>query len=218
MNFEVISHFQRLGKTRKLEEHLVPAVRGLYRSIALGPTSHSLQDLLRLLTLWFRYGEMPDVDDALVKGFDTVSIDTWLQVIPQLMARIHSAAPLVARRIRGLLIQLGRVHPQALLFPLSVASKSPILTRIAAANEIFEDLRKHSTKLVNDAFLVSQELIRVAILCHEMWHETILQARAHAVSKNYDEMWKILETLHNMLDDVRTSNQVHSHTYRVPLD
>jgi FKBP12-rapamycin complex-associated protein len=42
-----------------------------------------LQDILRLLTLWFNHGSAPDVEAALQEGFGHVSIDTWLVVIPQ---------------------------------------------------------------------------------------------------------------------------------------
>lgn len=43
----------------------------------------NLQDILRLLTLWFTHGAAPDVEKALEEGFTHVSIDTWLVVIPQ---------------------------------------------------------------------------------------------------------------------------------------
>ena len=43
----------------------------------------ALQDILRLLTLWFNHGSAPDVEAALQEGFENVSIDTWLVVIPQ---------------------------------------------------------------------------------------------------------------------------------------
>ncbi len=46
-------------------------------------SSSNLQDILRLLTLWFNYGAAPDVEAALQEGFSHVSIDTWLAVIPQ---------------------------------------------------------------------------------------------------------------------------------------
>jgi len=114
----------------------------------------------RLLTLWFKYGDKKKVEEALVEGFNTVSIDTWLQVIPQvtsatfsfstptplmclvfpplpcpqLIARIHSPMPSVARLIHDLLTNVGKEHPQALVYPLSVASKSQASTRASAAN------------------------------------------------------------------------------------
>ena len=43
----------------------------------------NLQDILRLLTLWFNHGNAPEVEEALKEGFNHVSIDTWLVVIPQ---------------------------------------------------------------------------------------------------------------------------------------
>ncbi len=42
-----------------------------------------MQDILRLLTLWFSHGAARDVAAALEEGFGHVSIDTWLVVIPQ---------------------------------------------------------------------------------------------------------------------------------------
>jgi hypothetical protein len=57
-------------------------VSGFFRSISLS-LGNSLQDTLRLLTLWFKYGHDTAVDRAMTEGFGDVSIDTWLQVIPQ---------------------------------------------------------------------------------------------------------------------------------------
>lgn len=54
-------------------------MEGFFRSIALSHGS-SLQDTLRLLTLWFDYGQWPEVYDAIVEGIRTIEIDTWLQV------------------------------------------------------------------------------------------------------------------------------------------
>ena len=58
---------------------------GFFRSISLSH-GNSLQDTLRLLTLWFKYGHEATVDQAMTEGFGDVSIDTWLQVIPQVRA------------------------------------------------------------------------------------------------------------------------------------
>jgi FKBP12-rapamycin complex-associated protein len=63
-------------------------------------TSH-LQDILRLLTLWFNWGSAPDVEEALQEGFGLVSIDTWLGVIPQIIARIHTNNPQVGTGVKN---------------------------------------------------------------------------------------------------------------------
>ena len=43
-----------------LDEHITPAVSGFFRSIALDVRG-SLEDVLRLLTLWFKYGHWAQV-------------------------------------------------------------------------------------------------------------------------------------------------------------
>ena len=45
---------------------------------------HYKLDVLRLLHLWFRYGDKSYVAIALAQGFLHMSIDTWLSVIPQI--------------------------------------------------------------------------------------------------------------------------------------
>jgi FKBP12-rapamycin complex-associated protein len=91
-NFEIVSYHEKIDEivpTNILITHVVPSVHGtisfiigFFRSIALS-TGNSLQDTLRLLTLWFKYGYQQDVNIAISEGFSTVSIDTWLDVIPQ---------------------------------------------------------------------------------------------------------------------------------------
>lgn len=70
------------------------------------------QDILRLLTLWFNHGAATDVQAALQEGFQQLNIDTWLVVIPQIIARIHSPVPAVRNLIQALLTRVGRHHPQ----------------------------------------------------------------------------------------------------------
>lgn len=82
----------------------------------------------------------------------------------------------VRRLIHSLLVRIGRHHPQALMYPLLVACKSQSPSRRAAAMAVVDAVRQHSATLVEQAQLVSQELIRMAILWHEMWHEALEEA------------------------------------------
>lgn len=53
------------------------------RSIALGqgqPVANVLQDTLRLLTLWFKYGTKKGVYNILDGELDKISEDNWLSV------------------------------------------------------------------------------------------------------------------------------------------
>ncbi|KAG0343766.1 phosphatidylinositol kinase- protein kinase tor1 [Podila humilis] len=206
-NFDVVSHFEinpspnsAGGSGDLVQRYVIPSVDGFFKSIALSE-GNSLQDTLRLLTLWFKYGHRPDVSAALAKGFSTVSIDTWLQVIPQLIARIHAPSQNVHRLIHQLLADLGKAHPQALVYSLTVASKSPSVFRKKAALAIMDKMRVHSPVLVDQALLVSQELIRVAILWHEIWEEGLDEARTQYFSggRNIDEILSQLEPLHQLV-------------------
>lgn len=208
MNFETVLFYKnqyesggvKVEKTPEYIKYTVLAVQGFFKSIKLSKGS-SLQDTLRLLTLWFDYGQWPDVHEAIVDGIRIIEKNTWLQVIPQLIARIDSQRVLVSRLIHHLLIDIGKTHPQALVYPLTVATKSSSVQRRSAANKILKSMSEHSPTLVSQALMVSEELIRVAILWHEMWHEGLEDAsRLYFGERNIKGMFKILEVLHAMMD------------------
>ena len=99
--------------------------------------------VIRLLTLWFDYGHWPEVYEALVEGIKTIQIDTWLQVIPQLIARIDTPRQLVGRLIHQLLTDIGKHHPQVLVLLL-------LLLFVSDSHEInsgaLEDKEKNKLK------------------------------------------------------------------------
>lgn len=66
-----------------------------------------------------------------------------------------------------------------------------------------EEMKGHSPMIVEQAKLVSHELIRVAILWHELWHEGLEEAsRLYFTDKNPEGMIAFLEPLHDMLEAV----------------
>jgi FKBP12-rapamycin complex-associated protein len=159
-----------------------------------------LQDTLRLLTLWFAHGSHQEVTHNVQQGISSVSVDTWLEVMPQLIARINQPNRLVREAIHNLLVDVGRAHPQALVYPLTVSMKSDLGTRSRSAGRIMEAMRQHSPNLVEQAGLVSHELIRIAVLWHEQWHEGLEEAsRLYFGDHNIEGMLATLEPLHEML-------------------
>ncbi|KAI9166124.1 hypothetical protein LWI28_026644 [Acer negundo] len=205
-NTAVMSHYTVRGFPTVASQFVVAAVTGYFHSIACAANAKgvddSLQDILRLLTLWFNHGATAEVQVALEKGFAHVNINTWLVVLPQIIARIHSNNHAVRELIQSLLVRIGQSHPQALMYPLLVACKSISNLRRAAAQEVVDKVRQHSGVLVDQAQLVSKELIRVAILWHEMWHEALEEAsRLYFGEHNIEGMLKVLEPLHEMLEE-----------------
>jgi FKBP12-rapamycin complex-associated protein len=186
LNYDAVNYFKNIQQeildpsnensrklTPKMIDYTISAVKGLLKSIILSKAKYCLQNTLRLLTIWFEYGQHREVYDVLSEGIRTVPIEVWLQVLPQLIARIDS---LVHQLIYHLLIDIGRQHPQALIYSLVVASKSVVRERKIAANRVLNNMREHSHTLVQQAMVVSEELIRISILWHEKWHEGLEEA------------------------------------------
>ena len=188
-NFEVVTALTAQAKREGIAvsqaivaNHVVPAIVGFFKSISLASSS-SLQDTLRLLTLWFAHGGDVEVNTVVLDGLNDVSIDTWLEVIPQLIARINQPNTRVRASIHRLLAEVGKAHPQALVYPLTVTIKSNVARRSQSATQIMEKMREHSPALVEQADLVSHELIRIAVLWHELWHEGLEEASRLYVHK-----------------------------------
>nr|XP_009395017.1 PREDICTED: serine/threonine-protein kinase TOR [Musa acuminata subsp. malaccensis] len=205
-NTAVMSHYTLRGRPDVAAKYVVAAVTGYFYSIACASTAKgvddSLQDILRLLTLWFNHGATSEVQMALQKGFLHVKIEMWLAVLPQIIARIHSNNRIVRELIQSLLVRIGKGHPQALMYPLLVACKSISTLRRRAALDVVDKIRQHNGVLVDQAQLVSKELIRVAILWHEMWHEALEEAsRLYFGEHNIEGMLAVLEPLHAKLEE-----------------
>ncbi|KAF9054520.1 atypical PIKK FRAP protein kinase [Panaeolus papilionaceus] len=209
-NFDVVADMEvqtegKDGRQDGLAVHVIQAVEGFFRSIALR-NQDALQDTLRLLTLWFKYGAHSEISHAMANGFSTVEVDTWIEVIPQIIARIQTPHANIHRNIHNLLTDVGKHHPQALIYPLTVASKSSSAARKNAALAIMDRMREHSPTIVSQASLVSRELIRVAILWHELWHEGLEEAsRLYFSEKNAAGMIATLEPLHDMIEQGPTT-------------
>ena len=179
----------------------VPAIQAFFKCIALGASGRSLQDILRLLTLWFKHGSEPCVDEAIAAGVEAMSVDTWLAVTPQIIARIHHPDHLIRRAVRKLLAHLGQAHPQGIVYPLTVAAKAHNPLQHEGAKEVLDRMRLSYDTLVQHAELVSAELIRSSILWSEMWQEALEEAsRIYFGSGHVDEMLRLLAPLHRLIE------------------
>ena len=79
--------------------------------------------------------------------------------------------------------------------------KSTVARRSHSATQIMDSMRLHSPVLVEQADLVSHELIRVAVLWHELWHEGLEEAsRLYFGDHNVEGMFATLTPLHELLD------------------
>ncbi|MFH4981854.1 hypothetical protein AB6A40_008563 [Gnathostoma spinigerum] len=187
----------------------VQAVRCFLKAITLAEGSR-LEDTLRFLSLWFRHGDHLEVFETIRDSLRALPVEMWLEVIPQLMARLDSKQN-VAQLIKQVVIDLSRVHPQSLVYALTVAAKSTNLRRSSIAKEILTIMGECRPTLVEQAKLVSDELIRCAILWHEQWHEALDDAsKLYFQEKNIKGMFNLLEPLHEMVDRGATTMKEQS--------
>lgn len=71
--------------------------------------------MLNLLSIWFRHGNIPEVAKVLMEDKDninTINLDCWLGVVPQLIACMNHKHEGTRNALHNLLERLGRKHPQ----------------------------------------------------------------------------------------------------------
>ena len=180
---------------------ITAAISGFIESITLSLDTNLLQDILRLLTLWFTHGSNKDVNYVLKSGVMRIPIKTWMQVIPQLIARIDMPDRSVRDLIHQVLNDVGREHPQALIYPLSVAERSSDGNRGDYAGKLLDLMREHTPQVVQEGIMFSNELIRIAISWNEQWHEALEKASSKWFQeKNAKGMFEILSPMHKLVN------------------
>ncbi|CAN8066903.1 unnamed protein product [Agarophyton chilense] len=100
----------------------VGAVQGYFKSIDLNSKA-ATEDSLQVLTLWFKFGGFDEYYVEFEKGFERTNIIMWLEVVPQLIARLYKPCAEVRRGVKVLLSRIGTMHPHLAVHPLTVAKK-----------------------------------------------------------------------------------------------
>ncbi|THD24250.1 Serine/threonine-protein kinase mTOR [Fasciola hepatica] len=197
---------------RCMELHAAPSVRGFVNSISLSPSAN-MQDSLRLINLLFKFGHLAEIREVIREGLTKISLENWLLIIQQLLARIDTPREYVASIIIDLLISVGQRYPQSLVYPLVLAFKSGGSDRRRYnANRILYSMEEHSPRLVSEAFLLNEELIRLSITWVELWFESLEDAsRVYFGEKDIGKMFRLLHPLHQMMD--RGHETIHEATF-----
>lgn len=168
----VEEHHDDENESRHVLLHAVPACAGFIKLITVLPDM-ALQDLLRLLALWFAYLDFEEVSREVEQGIAELSIETWLPVLPQLFSRLHLKIPNLNNALLKLLTKLGEFHPQALLFPLNVSAQLDKEKAVSTAQTIIQNVGYLHPRLVDEASRAVNQMIRVALLLNERWFNAI---------------------------------------------
>lgn len=191
------------------------SLRGFTNSVCIGGAniSKTLQDLLRLIDVWFLMGDREEIDDLINSAINKIDLDSWLLVIPQLLARVIIIDERIKNSLVKLLKKIGNNHPRALIYPLIVMNKSKSKKRRNAAELILQEMRLKYKILIEECSLIIDELNRCAMLLHEDWGEAIEEsAKLYYQSNDVKGMIKVLMELHDKMHNLpETMNEIHFH-------
>src|SRR3546814_7538012 len=84
--------------------------------------------------------------------------------------------PHVKQLLERILGEVADAHPQAFVYPITVAMNTSSEQRRQVAAVLLDKMKLQNVELVAEANLVSRELMRVAITSHEQWHEGLEKA------------------------------------------
>ncbi len=191
----------KLLKHRKSETIAINAITGYIKSISLGPRSSIFQDALRLLSVWAQFAWSDAVLSALEEQLDSISLHTWLLVIPQLVARLDYGSERSCLIVKGLMTRVGIDTPAAVLYPLIVCTASEG-RRFHAASDILDEIERKHEREVEEATMIATELTRIAdSLPHNAWWLAIeAAAKAWFWRKDGEEMCRIMLPLHDRIE------------------
>lgn len=124
-----------------------------------------IKALLRLVTVWFRYGESTAVLIEVEAQLADTDISCWLMAIPQLIARLGTPFAPLQSVLVGLLKNIASRFPHAVIWPLLTASQTRRKENEEAARVIMDYIcsMPDGSRLVSQAELVGRELIRTSI-------------------------------------------------------
>lgn len=191
------------------------SLNGFINSVCIGGAniSKTLQDLLRLIDVWFLMGDKAEIDKLIDIAINKIDLDSWLLVIPQLLARVIIIDERIKNSLVKLLKKIGNHHPRALIYPLIVMNKSKSKKRRNAAELILQEMRLKYKILIEECSLIIDELNRCAMLLHEDWGEAIEEsAKLYYQSSDIKGMIKVLMELHDKMHNTpETMNEIHFH-------
>ncbi|KAK8844641.1 hypothetical protein IAR55_006488 [Kwoniella newhampshirensis] len=159
--------------------YIVPSLRGLFQAARTRESpEHIIKALLRLVTLWFRFGESQAVLVEVENQLRLTAVEPWLSAIPQLIARLGTPHKALQLTLLNLLRDISSHYPHAVIWPLLTAAQTQQTDHQGAARVVMDFIctMPDGTRLVDQAELVGGELIRISISWMERWRNLIDKA------------------------------------------
>ncbi|WRT63514.1 uncharacterized protein IL334_000419 [Kwoniella shivajii] len=176
-----------------VSSYIIPALRGLFLAARTKENpDFVIKALLRLVTLWFNFGESTAVLVEVESQLSLTSVEPWLSALPQLIARLGTPQKDLQYTLINLLKSIASQYPHAVIWPLLTATQTSKVEHQDAARVIMSFIctMPDGIRLVDQAELVGKELIRTSASWMEKWRGLIERAipRQHMMDTAWHEI------------------------------
>jgi phosphatidylinositol kinase/protein kinase (PI-3 family) len=164
------------------ENHVHEALRCFIRAVSCEPKNQGffLEDCLKILNLLFNESEVSGLVEELHKSYTEIPTDRLIDIIPQIIGRLHSEKPKLLDMMRKLLIYIGENHPQLLVFYLVFLRRGKNLARQEIAVGLCKEISNKASQLIplyEDTEKIVAELCKVSVKLSEKFQ--ILMHKLH---------------------------------------
>ncbi|WVR03316.1 hypothetical protein IAU60_000307 [Kwoniella sp. DSM 27419] len=196
-----------------VSDYILPALKGLFIAIrAHENPEFIIKALLKLIPLWFRFGDNQAVLDLVKAQLALTPVEPWLSALPQLIARLGTPDADLRHTLISLLKSITSQYPHAVIWPLLTATQTRKTEHQEGAKGImgFICSMPDGSRLVEQAELVGKELIRTSSSSLERWRALI----DHAIPRQdlMDTAWE--EIPHLWAEEIARL-QVYSDLYKM---
>lgn len=176
-------------------------LNGLQKSDEKSGNSRKLDFSLKILSLLFEYQDTPEICDMLLNSLPKIDPSTWLILLPQIIARISSSNKKVRETVHSLVMHICTSYPNPVLSSLIVPLKTESDEKHQIALELVDKIKEVFPLLVEDAFQIFNEILKIAQTQWETWHNALDEAsKALIHRKDKEPTYQLLDTLHKQLN------------------
>ncbi|KAF9432983.1 hypothetical protein BGZ76_010035, partial [Entomortierella beljakovae] len=136
--------------------------------------SDEITATLRLLRLLAKHGGQ--LSETFQEKLVDINVGPWINIIPQLFARLDHPEKTVQSLISDLLCKIGEQYPQLIVFHCVVGANSshntPCQRRLLGL--IGDSLNKYHSSLTSQVQSLIRELEKITVLWEEVWYKKIM--------------------------------------------
>lgn len=203
-HYFAISNYQMIKNSEKRmtevnSKYLLNAFHSFACAISLDNKfngRYTMQDLLRLLELWYDYHDV--ISDSIRINLEQftklVPYKFWAMIIRPIIAKLEQKETFLIH-VKSLLRSLAQDFPQHVIFPLLVSQKSDNKPKVRLVAKILKIMAQSHPKLVSDATIFGEELIRVSVLFEEMWYNGYCEMYKFRNESKMRQVYAILSDL-----------------------